>query len=275
VYPTLQILHHFNESIENKSPFSIIRFGDAVLGILSVFLAPDVLSVGKWHGAKGKRMANNILGQLTVPNKMRRKLCLRMVTAANRCDYLDSYDAYKLIRSRRLGILARSWKQIHKAVGIDNTSYCSCFVHYFSIVYDEYNLFDIMKDRRIFCITSREMCIDNLKTKSNAAEIDFYRIPRRGRKAMHYRKHFQKVMQICKSHANNYDFFLIGGGFLGKLYCDQVKRFGGRAFDAGRLFDFWSQARIIDSAPKRFLQYDPKLMLCHRLKTPKKGDGVW
>lgn len=275
IHSTKTILSKLDKCILNKEPFSIMRFGDAVFGILTAFFCPEVITVGKWSGSKGQKLANNILGQLTIPVGDRNDICQRIVDSANRADYIDSYDAYLRLNRRRLGILARNWKQIHEGSGITNTSYCSCFVHYFSIVENELNLFDIMRGKKIFCITSRLICLDELQKKSNASIIDSYRIPRRGRKAAHYRMYFNSVMRLIRKKATQYDLFLIGGGLLGKIYCDQVKIHGGRAFDAGRLFDFWSNVRTIDSAPKRFLRYNNKKMLCERIKTPKYGKGIW
>lgn len=270
---TNEILTELNECILKKKPFSIIRFGDAIYGIVSVYRCPNLIDSGKWKGRKGKRLSRAILGQLTIPQQNRRRLCRRIVIAANRANFIDSYDAYRLLNRRRLGILGRKWKEIHSESGINNTSYCSCFIHYFSIVDGEYNLLDIMKNRRIFCITSQLSCINKLREVSGASVIDTYQIPRRGRKGRHYKDHFRKIMSLIQNNAKRYDLFLIGAGFLGKIYCDEVKRCGGRSFDAGRLFDFWSGTRQIDSAPKRFLKYNSKKMLCERKR--QHSTGVW
>lgn len=267
------VLEDLNDCIINNRPFSIVRFGDAIFGILSALLAPGFIDSGKWSKSKGRKLANTILGQLTIPTNKRIQLCERMVKSANNADYIDSYDAYLLLNRRRLGIIARNWKEIHEQVGITNESYCSCFVHYFSIVDGEYNLFDIMKDRRIFCIGNSLQCLDKLKQLSGATVIDSYKIPGRGRRNGHYKRHFRKVMRLIKRNATKYDLFLIGAGFLGKIYCDEVKINGGRSFDAGRLFNFWCGARSIDSAPKRFLVMDKQKMLCRRLR--KHDSGVW
>lgn len=275
IHTTEEILKDLNSCIENKDPFSIVRFGDAIYGILSSFLCPNVIPAGKWSRSVGRRRSNNILGQLTIPDDKREDMCNMMVDAANNANYIDSYDAYKMIRRRRLGIIARMWQDIHNCCGITNTSYCSCFVHYFSIVQSEYNLFDIMKGRKIFCITSRLQCLKKLEELSGAEVLDSYRIPRRGRKARHFRDHFEEVNRIINKNATKYDLFLIGGGFLGKLYGDNIKKNGGRAFDAGRLFDFWSNVRLIDSAPKRFLVYNKDTFLCRRKRRSVKGKLVW
>jgi len=273
VNSTKKILTDLNRCIVKKKPFSIVRFGDAVHGIVCVFTCPDIIDNGKWSGDKGKKLSNSILGQLTIPTKRRKQVVNRVIVSANRANYCDSYDAYKLLGSNYLGILGRKWKEIHEGAGITNTNYCSCFVHYFSIVDGEYNLFDIMKGRRIFCITSKIGILDKVKEVSGAKEIVGCHIPGRGRGRKHFRNHFSKTIGLIRTNAKNFDLFLIGAGLLGKIYCDEVKKNGGRAFDCGRLFDFWSEKRKIDSRPKRFLVYNNSKLLCDRIKTGAKG--VW
>jgi hypothetical protein len=80
-------------------------------------------------------------------------------------------------------------------------------------------------------------------------------------------------MRLIRNNAAKYDLFLIGAGFLGKIYCNEVKRCGGRVFDSGRLFDFWGGMRVIDSRPKRFIKMNTTKMLCERIK--KHPSGVW
>ncbi len=56
----------------------------------------------------------------------------------------------------------------------------------------------------------------------------------------HYPDAFRKVMasiQVVGPH----HLFLIGAGFLGKVYCGHVKRNGGFALDIGSVFDYWGQ----------------------------------
>lgn len=274
IYSTEEILKDLNQCIIKKKPFSTTRLGDAGHGILVVFNCKEIIDVGKWGGSKGKRMANNILGQLTVPTNERERIVSRVAQACDNANYLDCYEAfYDLDTKKGVGILGRKWKTIHECSGITNENYCSPFVHYFSIVDKEYNLFNIMKGRKIFCVTSRVPCLTRLKKVSGAKVIDSYRIPRRGRRARHYKDHYKKVCKIISRRAKSYDLFLIGAGFLATIYCDVVKKNGGRAFDAGRLFDFWGNVREIDSRPKRFITYKTKKMLCTRKRKPR--SNLW
>jgi len=275
IYPTRYILKDLDYHIKNKLPFSTVRFGDAVYGILASFLCPEVIDKGKWAGRKGRKLSNSLLSQLTIPTPERMEVVKKVVQSANNASYCDSYEAYYLLNtSKKVGIVGRNWKNIHEGCGITNTNYCSCFLHYFSIIENEYNLFNVMKDRKIFCITNRINILPALKNKSGAKVIEGYRIPRRGRKGEHYKKHYKEIMRLIRLNSKNFDLFLVGGGLLGKIYCDEVKRNSGCSFDCGRLFDFWANARKIDSRPKRFLNYIPEKMLCIRIRAGT-GDGVW
>ncbi len=189
----------------------------------------------------------------------------------NNATFCDTYDAYYLINKNKksVGRVGRNWNKIHEQAGIVNTKYCSPVLHYFSIVNNEFNLFDIMKNRKIFCISNQiEICKD-LKEKSGATVIDYYKIPRQGIKGAHYLNHYQNILDLIDSKAKEYDLFLIGAGFLGRIYCNRVKIKGGRSFDSGRLFDVWSETRIIDGRASRFLKFNKEMMLVERLKKNK------
>jgi len=276
IHTTKHILNDLDRHIKDRQPFSTIRFGDAVYGMLSSYLCPDVMPKNtKWKNPAGKRMTNSIMGLLTIPKDKRNGILKRVAQAADNANYCDSYDSFYLfLPESSIGYIGRRWKEIHEGCGITNESYCSCYLHYFSIVDGELNLFDIMKGRKIFCITNQAKILDELKRKSNAELIDFYQIPRRGRKGKHFLDHYSKIMKLIKLNAKHYDLFLIGAGLLGKIYCDEVRRCGGRAFDSGRLFDFWGGSRgAIKGKPKRFLKLNKSKMLCERIKNA--GNGVW
>jgi len=274
IHSTEEILKDLNNCIRKKKPFSVMRFGDACLGIMCSFLAPNFIKHGKWKGGQKCGLANSIFRQLGVPVKRRKLICNKLVKYANEANYIDSFDCYftEMKSKKGIGNLAFSWKEIHELIGITNESYCSTFLHYFSIVDGEYNLFNVMKNRSVFCISNQVQVTNLLKDKSGAKIIDSYKIPRRGGK-FHYQNHYRNVINMIKKNSTKYDLFLIGAGLLGKIYCGVIKENGGRAYDVGRLFDFWAGIRKIDSRPKRFIQMDHSKFLCNRLKNF--GGKVW
>jgi hypothetical protein len=277
VNKTKDILNDLERSIQSQTPFSLIRFGDAGLGILAAYLCSSNINFGKkWGSNKGKLAAKEILLRLSIPEKKHHKVLQQVVEASNNANYIDSYDG-DMIAKLPVGQLAFSWKEIHEDIGIKNNSYCSTFFHYFSIVENEYNLFDIMKDRKIFCINN---IIPNfskkLKERSKCKILDFYRIPGRGRTTRHYKNHYKEVCKIIKENARDYDIFLIGAGLLATIYCDVVKNNGGRALDIGTVFHLWKGAKIHPARPAKFLVNNKEKMLCERIKTPPKDViGIW
>jgi hypothetical protein len=130
-----------------------------------------------------------------------------------------------------------------------------------------------MKGKKIFCISNKVQICEELKENSKISKLDFYKIPRQKISDSHYIKHYNKVLTLIEENARNYDLFLIGGGFLGKLYCGHVKRNGGRSFDCGRLFDIWASVRILKGKPRKFLKQDLDGMLAVRFK--KQKFNIW
>jgi len=270
VFTTQQILKELDECIRKQRPFSIIRFGDGVLGMLMTYFCPHLIQSGKWST---RRIANSVMNELTIPKEKRVGVLTAIIDSANNANFCDSFDAFKYLANSNLGEMASKWKEIHNQCGITNVRYCNPYVHYFSIVEGEFNLFDIMKDRRIFCISNHIEVSAELKIKSDAKEIATYKIPRRGRKGRHYLKHYKKIIDLIHNNATKYDLFLIGAGLLGKVYCGEVKKCGGRVFDSGRLFDLWARGRAINSRPKRFIRMDYDKMLAKRIR--KDTTGIW
>lgn len=276
IHSTEEVLRDLDNHIKEGKPFATTRFGDVGYGVVSYYKCPQVIThCKKWnHGGIQK----DILTRLGVPKKKIRPIVDRIVENANISNYIDSPAAYSYELSENgvpnsIGGLAASWKAIHEASGVTNDSYCSALIHYFSIVEGEYNLFDIMKGRSIFCISNQLQTLDKLKKKSGAAVIDYYQIPRRGKKGVHYSEHYHNIMDIIKEKSSQYDLFLIGAGLLARVYCGEVKRNGGRVFDSGRLFDFWSGKRIIRGRSKWFLKMNTKKLLCERILGY--GNKIW
>ena len=274
IYSTQDILKELDHCIEDQLPFSTVRYGDAIFGMIAALLLPGLIDEGKWKGESGEKVANSIMGQLTIPPEKRDIIMKQVIEAAQNANYCDSFDAYYLLgKQTSVGIIGQKCQEIHRGVDITNSNYCNPYLHYFSVVQGEYNLFSLMRGRRVFCISNQIQIVPKLKNLSGAKDIDYYKIPRRGRQGKHYLNHYKKIIKLILHNAKDYDLFLIGAGLLGKIYCDKVKEYGGRAFDSGRLFDLWSGQRKIDSRPKRFIEMDTNTMLCRRLRTHP--SGVW
>jgi len=273
IHKTKDILIHCEKSIQDKKPFSLIRFGDACLGMIANRFSKNVNFGKKWGHPSGTTQTQIIFNQLTVPVYDREIVLKKAIVAANNANYIDSYDA-DLIGKFPVGKLCFSWKEIHEDVGITNRSYCNPMFHNFINVSGEYNIFDLMKGRRIFCVNNIVRKIDP-QLREHCKVLDFYHIPGRGKQGEHYKKHYRKVCKILKNNSQKYDLFLIGAGLLATLYCDVVKRNGGRALDVGTLFYLWNGMRV-KSRTTRYLVNNKTELLCKRIAKPnKEAEGIW
>ena len=275
IHKTKDILDHCERSIKEKKPFSLIRFGDACLGMLANQFSKNVDFGKKWGHPCGTTQTNIIFNHLTVPVKDRETVLKRAIQAANNADYIDSYDS-DLIGKFPVGKLCFSWKEIHEDIGIINQSYCNTMFHNFINVENEYNIFDLMKGRRIFCVNN---LVSKLapRLREHCKSLDFYHIPGRGKGkgGGHYKSHYKKVCEILRKNALKYDLFLIGAGLLATIYCDVVKTNGGRALDVGSLFHLWRGMKV-KSRASRHLTNDNEGLLCRRISKPNKNaEGIW
>lgn len=264
VHSTKDILLDLEKHVKLKKPFSTIRLGDGVLGVISVFFAPDIVETGKWSGERGLNYCKGIFRGIKIDLETAKIFTSKIIKYCNEANYIDSYDAFKTeeILNKSLGPLAKKWQEIHKIVGISNVNYCNPFLHYFSVVEGEYNLFDIIKNRKVLCIGPRIVLKDKLKEKSKCKSVDWLQVLAKGN---HYRLRHREIVRKIRRTCSQYDVCLVGAGFLGKFYCGLVKSRGGRAFDVGRLFDLWAGRRKIDSRSKRIIRMNTQKMLCERL----------
>ena len=53
----------------------------------------------------------------------------------------------------------------------------------------------------------------------------------------HYPDFFKQMHQKFK--CNQGDVYLVAAGFLGKIYCDDIKQSGGTGIDVGLVVDLW------------------------------------
>lgn len=55
----------------------------------------------------------------------------------------------------------------------------------------------------------------------------------------HYPRVFEEIIKAIKIYPGRH-LFLVGAGFLGKIYCSEIKRLGGFALDIGSVLDYWA-----------------------------------
>jgi len=58
-------------------------------------------------------------------------------------------------------------------------------------------------------------------------------------KGVHFPHRYNEIINYINSNSYN-RFFIVGGGPLGKIYCNEIKNNGGYALDVGSIIDLWA-----------------------------------
>jgi hypothetical protein len=99
--------------------------------------------------------------------------------------------------------------------------------------FEQKNLLDIMKDRKICIITVFPQIVQPLEEYN----VDVVKIV--GHWQNQYENSFKQVTEIIKDSAKSYDIWLVAAGELGRIYTGAIKEYGGRAVDIGFVIEFW------------------------------------
>lgn len=275
---TQYILKDLDNHIQNREPFSLIRLGDGVLGSIASGFTRKIVKDGPWSTGRAHRKFFRKHGMNT-PDGL--NLLRRIINYSNEANYIDCLEAMFLLppplrwptpgMKINMKQLADRWRVLHNEVGINNKFYCNPFIHCFMMIDGEYNIFDIIKNRNIFCITCVDRAIDRLYKLKITKKLAFQKIP--GDRVAHTRRHYENVKSLVTKEANNYDLFLVGAGLLGKEYCGLIKSKGGRAIDVGRMFNMFLGNRMYTIC-EPLLKINKKKMLFERTQR-QVNSPVW
>jgi len=100
---------------------------------------------------------------------------------------------------------------------------------------------------RVTLISCHEQIKQVVADKFGIAKVDVILIPSEYRHSHqlnthqtdndHYPYHFNRILaELC---VNRGDLFLVAAGFLGKIYCNEIKKKGGIGIDIGSIADMW------------------------------------
>ena len=252
VHKVADILKDLEDSIEEKRPFSLIRFGDGGIKLIHSYYFHDhkqMYEICKKEGLPGDSV-NYII-----------ELWARYANEADYIDCLDVYfskhfwDKYKkgfTHASDKTMMRMKMWKELYSRAGFDihNIQYCNPEVNYLMCVVfpGKKTIFEVMKGKKICCITSCPQAMEKLPNHN----IDVIEIV--GHYEKQFAKSFSNVVSLIEGRANLYDFWIVGAGELGRIYSGIIKAKGGRTIDMGFVIDYWYNQEI----PARLKQFiDP------------------
>jgi len=236
IYKVGEILADLENCIENKLPFSHLRFGDGGIKFLHSVLVND------------KEQLDIIIKKEGLPSHKIIEIFEMWGHYARNANYIDTPEVYFTgdfwPRIKKMGkpinvdteLKMRDWYKLYNDSEFDNESYCNPESNYLMILrmmYKQKNLLDLMKDRKICIITVFPGIVQPLEEYN----VDVIKIV--GHWENQYQNSFTQVIELIKNSANSYDIWLVAAGELGRVYTGFVKESGGRAVDIGFVAEFW------------------------------------
>lgn len=269
IFSAEHVLKDLNKHVKKRIPFSNIRLGDACNIILGMALTTDMFR-GNFIDIRGKsrpysKWRNSIIKiRHSFSNRELREIALQIVKYCNKANYIDSlteYKNYKWKPNLPIEIFSR-WEEVHEKVGINNnTKYTSMFLNHLSVIGGEYNILNVMKDRKVYFINNDADKVSK-KFRNRCEKVGFYKIHVRPRS--HYRTQYKFIMKALPTLVPKYDLFIIGAGLLGKIYSGYIKELGGVSYDMGRVFRLWNGEGFIPAPFEKEYEASKKFTLYHR-----------
>jgi hypothetical protein len=240
IYKIKDILDKLEYCIDNKLPFSHIRFGDGGIKFIHSILYDNM------------QQLRIILNKEGLPNLKIGEIFRLWGYYSRRADFIDTPEVYfhdhfwDRTRTQTKGITKQTkeklemWKSLYLRAEMDNENYCNPESNYLMILDNVYfrNLFDLMRNKKVCLITAKPEVKNNLWKY----DIDIFKIV--GHYEGHYSNSFLSVMDHIKYNARQYDFWLVAAGELGRIYSGYIKECGGRTIDIGFVVEFWTGEEI-------------------------------
>lgn len=242
IHKMRNIMAHLNSTIKERSPFSLIRFGDGGIKAIHSYLFCDVPQLSIIAEKEG------------IPLNMFDMLIEGWTNAARKSDYIDSQEMYfderfwPRLRKPWKGMTAKTkermlmWDDLYGRIEFENFNYCNPESNYLSVLRVDgwSNILDVMMNRKICIITA----VPKIKgiLRQRGFDVDVIEIV--GHYEDQYVNSYHNVMKYIEQNANAYDLWLVAAGELGRLYSGKIKCFGGRCFDIGFIIEFWSGKKI-------------------------------
>lgn len=229
-----EVLQLLKDKLTQKEPYSLVRYGDGEAMVLDGDINPYAIG----------RVVKRQFTSLSYEDAFKVRDIL--IKALSECDMLGIPFGKKLDQPDSYWFKAQSILQKH--VPTMDKELCSIDI--------AYHLEDRFKELftlapRIFCITCRdtkriaEVSGKDVDTFAIAPEMMFttYEGP------AHYPDQYVKIESWMDKRKIKGALCLVGGGVLGKIYCNWFRDRGGVAFDIGSMFDQW--AGFVTRGPNR------------------------
>ena len=255
-----EVMKDLEKHIQEKQPFSLIRFGDGGIKYLHSVLYDD------W------RQLSIISKKEGIPLAKVLDIFELWGFYARHANYIDTPQVYfdeefwpRLKKppnkpmSKATVSKLKMWRELYNRAEFDNESYCNPEIHYLMILRiskKRKNLIDIMKRRKVCFITDRAEVF--LKFREHCS-MDIFSIV--GQYENQYVNSYYETIDFIKRGAKDYDLWLVSAGELGRIYSGVIKEEGGRSVDIGFVVNFWMDGKIpirlqpfIEPSPRSWME---------------------
>lgn len=235
IHTVTEIIEELNDSIINKKPFSLIRFGDGGLKLIK-----------RYHKDKSLFSISRREG---IPLSFFKELIDGWAKYANEANFIDSPEVYisdGIFKNRdkmtdQTKTLMHDWKAIYKSAGLTNMRFCNPEIGYLLFAENSsINILDTIRNRDICCVTNfygiKKVLSPYVKSVTVKLIPEFF--------GNFYDVCYESLMYEINQEANKYDLWLIGAGELGRLFSGRIKECGGRSLDIGKVFDVLVNKKI-------------------------------
>jgi len=260
------LLKEIKSSMINKTPFSLVRFGDGGIKVIHALASGDFSQLSDISSKEG------------IPLTEIRAIVKLWAATANLSNYVDTPEVYfskyfwpRIRKNRTMSQKTikrlKLWEHLYKIAGFEVKGYCNPECNFLMCLssYGNLSLPELLKGKNVCCITS----VKDLNKYLVPYNLKFNILQISGQGKNQYKNSLEEVIKKIKETANFFDIWLIAAGELGRIYPGIIKSKGGRAIDVGSLIDFWKTGEI----PVRlfyFVKKDPinkmKIMLTNRGK---------
>jgi hypothetical protein len=240
IYTVGEILNDLENCIENNLPFSHIRFGDGGIKFIESVLRND------------REQLTIIIKKEGLPSHKIVEIFELWGYHARNANYIDSPEVYyngtfwprvkkkgKPINSET-ELKLREWDKLYHDAEFDNEHYCNPESNYLMVLRTQKfkNILDMMKGRKVCIIT----VFPEVKKLLKEYDVDIVKIV--AHYENQYKNSFKNVIDTIKYQANEYDFWLVAAGELGRIYSGFIKECGGRTIDIGFIIEYWLEGYI-------------------------------
>lgn len=247
------------ESIEKRTPFSLVRCGDGEGNVLFWHLYSETLGIVSNESMK--KIMSIMFGRNSVDQSCYRNFYDGISLAIINSDYLglptidqlnatfkklENIGCEKIDIRGVLGYLG-VWDWVLK--NSNQFSRKKIIPAHAHLQLVSYFVELIVKAGNISIITCYEGLLDKIKSVSGVSEGREYIIPPQAcningtPEQIHYPNVYEQIKSDLESDLSGHLFF-ISAGLLGKLYCNIVKKSGGMAIDIGSIADVWMSTSV-------------------------------